>query len=58
MAIDSDTLIGMDDLKPNGGLANLLRSLVAEFLGVVLIVVFGCGTAMNFVTDTDLVQIR
>ena len=58
MGLDTDALLGLEDLKPNVGLFNLLRSLLAEMLGVMLIVVFGCGTALNFATDTDLVQIR
>ena len=35
--------VGKEDLK----LVPLLKSLVAEFLGTMLLVIFGCGTAMH-----------
>ena len=48
---------GIDDLQKSGPMS-ILSALIAEFLGTLFIVLFGCGSALNFKTSTDLVQIR
>jgi hypothetical protein len=60
MAEKSDklkTFLGIDDLK-SGGIGSFVVSLFAEFLGTLFIILLGCGSALNFKTGTDLVQIR
>merc|ERR1711884_164029 len=47
-------IFGTSDLKETGGVP-FVAALVAEFLGTLFIVLFGCGSALGFVSD--LVQI-
>ena len=48
---------GIDDLKKSGPMS-ILAALIAEFIGTLFIILLGCGSALNFKTSTDLVQIR
>jgi len=56
MAAKSKDIVGIADLKESGGMP-FLAALLAEFLGTLFIILLGCGSALNFVTSTDLVQI-
>ena len=57
MAAKSKDIVGIADLKESGGMP-FLAALLAEFLGTLFIILLGCGSALNFATSTDLVQIR
>ena len=48
---------GIEDLKKSGPMS-ILAALIAEFIGTLFIILLGCGSALNFKTSTDLVQIR
>ena len=50
-------IFGTSDLKETGG-GPFVAAIVAEFLGTLFIVLFGCGSALGFVNNGDLVQIR
>ena len=52
-----DDFVGISDLKETGGVP-FMAALIAEFLGTLFIVLFGCGSALGFVNNGDLVQIR
>ena len=49
--------VGISDLKETGCGA-YVAALLAEFLGTLFIILFGCGSALYFVNQGDLVQIR
>ena len=56
----ADTIIpflGVEDLQEKGPIS-MVAALFAEFLGTLFIILLGCGSALNFSTTTDLVQIR
>merc|ERR1712055_321248 len=46
--------IGVEDVKDKG---KFLKSLVAEFLGTMFLVLVGCGSALNWKTEPDITQI-
>lgn len=54
MGFNWKDILGLNELK---GWPNLIRSMVAECIGTAGIVFFGCGSAINMATNTDLVQI-
>lgn len=50
-------ILGTSDLSREGA-GPLVAALAAEFVATLFIVFFGCGAAVNFLTPTDIVQIR
>lgn len=50
-------ILGFEDFTTSSDLATIFRSLLIETLGTALLVFVGCGSTLNFVTTTDIVQI-
>ena len=52
-----NSILGLDDFTDRSSVLKLARAVTAEFLGTLLLVFVGCGTALNLSTPTNLVQI-
>lgn len=49
-----DFSVGIEDVKD---WKNLIKSLLAEFIGTMMLVLVGCGSALNWTTSFDVTQI-